>query len=74
MDNILVWVVHVVTLVGADDAQVSHDTKLSSKWVFVSLMDATLLDDSVGTSVVAPLGINILVIAAAKLGEHLRSR
>ena len=74
MDNILVWVVHVVTLVGADDPQVGHDAELSSKWILVSFMDAALLDDSVGTSVVAPLGINILVIAAAKLGEHLWSR
>ena len=59
MNNVLVWVVHVVTLVGADDAQVGHDAKLSSKWILVSLMEAALLDDSVGTSIVAPLGINI---------------
>ena len=74
MDDVLVRVIHVVTLVGADDALVGHDTELSSKWILISLMEAALLNDSMGTSVVTPLGINILVIAAAKLGEHLWSR
>ena len=35
-------------------------------------MDATRLDDTMISSVMGPLSINIQVVTTAKLGEHLR--
>ena len=69
MNDVVVWVFHVVTFVGGDDTKVRHQAKLTSKREW--FIEGSWVGDSDNVIVVNHRSIVGRIRTATKFGEHL---